>query len=211
MLMEYQARITSRRGMPVDLTNIAKKTITKNSEVVSLFYFNGAIFSLDAGQAAGTVVVGKLAYCPIMGVASGGVASYQDSSLEFTCAALTTEVEALENRFELQDYKTPSERAIAITKDFANGEYCVDYRKGVIYGKKGTTATQMTAVRYSIAAIVTVEFADGPSTSPSTSLSSSLSASPSTSLSSSPSRSLSSSPSSSLSPSSSPSSSPSGV
>ena len=125
--------------------------------------------------------------------------------------------------FEGSDYLSPLKAVTELTKSLTNGQYIVDYRNGMIYGKKATTGSTLTATSYRISTLTTLEFTNAdvnspsssPSTSPSSSLSpsTSLSSSPSTSLSSSPSRSLSSSPSTSpsasLSPSTSRSTSPS--
>ena len=215
MLLFKQARVSPKRWMPVDLTNVAKKRLTRSAEIIQLYYFNSEVYTIDGGEAAGTIVVGKTSYAPLLWTLSGSVASYWDSSFYFTSDALTTEVGLEDVAFEAADYRTPFEAAKELTKNLTNGQYVVDYRRGIIYGKKATTWSTLTAASYHVCAITTFEFANAdwnspsssPSTSPSSSASSSVSSSASSSVSSSPSTSVSSSPSSS--PSTSVSSSPS--
>ena len=52
------------------------------------------------------------------------------------------------------DYDLPSDRAAAITADFADGEYAVDYSMGIIYGKKAGTGVSISA-DYKVPASVT--------------------------------------------------------
>lgn len=215
MLMDKQGKITPRRGMPVDLTDVAKRNVVRSAETIQLYYFNSSTYTIDGGQAAGTAVFGKTAYAPILSTLGLGIASKGNTSLYFTSTALTTEVELEDSAFEAADYKSAVDALKHFTDNLSNGEYVVDYRNGNIYGKKASTASTLTAASYRVKAITTFEFSNtdwnSPSSSPSTSLSSSPSSSASTSISSSPSTSastsLSSSPSTSLS--SSPSTSPS--
>jgi hypothetical protein len=209
MLMSGQAKVSPQRGLPVDLTNIAKRTIVRSAETIQLHYFNGNTFTQDSGQAAGVVVVGKTSYAPIVGTLGANIASSGNTSLYFTGTALTSEV-AMDNAiFEATDYSSAVDVAKTITNSLSNGQYVVDYRNGVIYGKKADTGSTLTAASYKICALTTFEFANSDWNSPSSSVSSSPSTSPSSSTSTSPSTSVSSSPSASVSPSTSLSNSPS--
>lgn len=204
-----QAKVSPQRGLPVDLTNIAKRNLVKSAETIQLHYFNGNTFTQDSGQDAGVIVVGKTSYAPIVGTLGANVASQGNTSLYFTSTALTSEVLMDEGIFESADYSSAVDTAKAITNSLSNGQYVVDYRNGVIYGKKADTSSTLTAASYKICALTTFEFANADWNSPSSSASRSISSSVSSSESVSPSSSESSSVSASVSPSTSLSSSPS--
>jgi hypothetical protein len=56
------------------------------------------------------------------------------------------------------DYKTPLKAINELTKNLENGEYVVDYRKGIIYGKKATTGASLTAASYRLEVLSFFEF-----------------------------------------------------
>jgi hypothetical protein len=211
MLMDKQGKITPRRGMPVDLTDSAKRNVVRSAETIQLYYFSSGVYTIDDGQVAGTPVFGKTAYAPILSTFGLNIASKGNTSLYFTSTALTTEIELEDSAFEAADYKSAEDALTHFTAGLSNGQYVVDYRNGNIYGKKASTGATLSAASYRLKVISTFEFSNtdwnSPSSSPSRSLSSSPSTSPSPSVS--PSTSPSTSPSPSVSPSTSPSLSPS--
>ena len=54
---------------------------------------------------------------------------------------------------EGNDTSTPAEKAAAIGALLTNGQYVIDYKKGMVWGKKATTTATMTAVSYKISVV----------------------------------------------------------
>ena len=52
--------------MPVDVSADTAYIQSITGETVQLYYFNGTVPTSDAGQAAGTLVIAKLAYTGIL-------------------------------------------------------------------------------------------------------------------------------------------------
>jgi hypothetical protein len=110
------------------------------------------VYTIDAGQAAGTVVVGKTLYRNIKNSVGDVVGCHNDTSLTFTTGTVLTtrrpfrqlDVEVVE-----RNSGTAEEKAVAATSGFGQGEYCIDHRTGVIYGVKATAAVSDT-VAYKI-------------------------------------------------------------
>lgn len=150
MLLKKQAHVTPKRWLPAELTNIARKLQTVSNETVQLLYSNGTTLASDAGQIAGVSVVGKLASSSILGANWFKLGSMWDTSLSFTSTALTTEVAEPDGMFEAMDDQTVLETLKQVTLNLTNWQYIVDYRNGVIYGKKTSATTTLTATWYKI-------------------------------------------------------------
>ena len=162
-LLKEQEFIGPQTPQPVEDVSDSSKIVTTDSETVQLYYYVGTTRTTDAGAAAGTAVVGQTTYFPIANTSGSMVGTMNDNSLTFTCLALTTEREYNWNAFD--EYTKATEETILnqVTSGFANGEYCVDYKRGKIYGVKTTTASTMTSVthkRSTAASNVTLETGD---------------------------------------------------
>lgn len=150
MLLNGQSNVSPQRGMPVDDKGASSSIITfTEPAAIQLYYYNGAVRTTDAGQAAGTAVVGQLTYDNIKNVSGAYQASKNDTSLAFTCTAMTSEV-AWKPEWAGMDASTEKDKLNGIVADFTNGQYTIDYSTGAIYGKKATTASTMTSVSYKI-------------------------------------------------------------
>ena len=64
--VEPQEFIGDRLPLPVDVVSDTAFVNDITGETVQLYYFATAVPTIDAGQAAGTVVVGKLAYSGVL-------------------------------------------------------------------------------------------------------------------------------------------------
>ena len=148
MLLKKQNFISPQTGQPVFVVSESSKHITESGETVALYYYSSGTYTADAGQAAGTAVIGQLSYSPILDSGGTKIATNNDKSLSFTCAALTTEKPFPWQVFEEYQDATGTNLLTQITSGFANGEYCVDYLRGTVYGVKTTTASSMTLVGY---------------------------------------------------------------
>ena len=148
MLLDEQDNVSIKRGMPVFNTDNSFSLVSVTGETVPLYYFSGTTKTVDAGQSAGVAVYGKIEYAPIMNAIGSRIGNKGNTSLSFTCTAFTTEVPFPQTKFQQGLYGTSKEELDLIVDGFANGEYCIDYRTGMIYGKKATTVATMTAVAY---------------------------------------------------------------
>jgi len=136
--------------MAVDDVSVSSAISTRSGETVQLFFNSSGTRTSDAGEAAGTAVTGQLARKNILDEGGGYIGTFNDTSLSFTSTALTTEVKMPFNAAETADFDTWANKLAAITANFANGEYCVDYRTGTIYGVKTSTTTTLTSTTYQI-------------------------------------------------------------
>ena len=146
--MHNQDQASIQRGLPVDIAS-ESPTITSGSESsVQLKYYNSGTLTNDAGQAAGTIVVAKLEKGRVADELGSVTASHNNTSLSFTSTALTNEVAFPYKIAEGLDTFSGTVKAQNITSGFSNGDYCVDYRTGTIYGVKTSTQTALTTVTY---------------------------------------------------------------
>lgn len=146
--LKEQSDVSPYRGMPVEENAKSGVLATITGETVQFYYSNAGVRTIDAGQAAGVVVEAVLAKKNVKNKQGKVQATVLDSSLSFTSTAFTTEVQINYELMESLDNVSWSSRLSAITSGLANGEYVVDYKKGVIYGKKASTQTTLTACTY---------------------------------------------------------------
>jgi hypothetical protein len=149
-LLKGQKNISPQRGMPVDDKGTSSTVATVSNETVQLYYFDNTILTSDVDSAIGTVVVGFLANDNIKNAMGTSEGSKANTSLSFTSTALTTERQITEELIEDNDANSYYTTATVVTGGFANGEYCVDYSKGIIYGKKASTTNTLTSTTYKI-------------------------------------------------------------
>lgn len=150
MFLKDQHEISAQRGMPSNDKGGSSTTQSITGETVQLYYWNNGVLTSDAGQAAGTVVEGRLTYTNVLNAAGSMQGTNYDTSLSFTSTALTSEVAISSYVAEQYDALAGTTRASSITSGFTNGQYAVDYERGVIYGVKASTATTLTSTAYKI-------------------------------------------------------------
>lgn len=150
MLLKRQTDINAQRGMSVDDKGQSSTIVSVTGETVQLYYSVAGVMTADAGQATGTVVVGQLAYDNIKNQLGSIEGSALDSSLSFTSTALTTEVTIDWVVFNETDYGTALNRMTSVTNGLTDGQYCVDYTNGTIFGKKASTQSSLTAAAYKV-------------------------------------------------------------
>jgi len=150
-----QSEVSEQRRMPVDGVNSDAITDV-SAETVQLYYFSSGVLTTDAGQAAGVIVVGKLANRNILGALGDVVGDFGDTSVSFTSTALTAirpfdqiAVESAEAA-AASSKLTLTAKATAATSGFQNGEYCIDHRTGTIYGVKASAQVTLTAAAYKV-------------------------------------------------------------
>lgn len=149
--MQDQKQVSPYRGLPSDTLGQSATAVTISNETVQLYYNNAGTLTADAGQAAGTSVLGVLAYDYSLDKIQSCQGKFGDSSLSFTSTALTTEVFVSPEELEKADAMNWKQRLSILTASLSNGQYVVDYRDGVIYGKKASITTTLTGTTYVIA------------------------------------------------------------
>ena len=143
-----QEFVSDRMPMPVDIVSDTAYVNSITGEAVQLYYFSTGVPTVDAGQAAGTVVVAKLAYTGILDRVGAMIGNDLETSLAWTTGTVLPIANIMPcPKFDIEDptNKTLEEIATDITKNFATGEWCLDHRTGLIFGKKATTGTADTA------------------------------------------------------------------
>jgi len=156
-ILRGQEQVSQKRALPVNDTNLSTTVSTSSSATVQLYYYAAGVRTSDAGQAAGTVVDAVFVHKNILNSIGTNVATANDTSLAYTCTALTTELEwaarpDIQALMEGLDNQTLSTRASQIGAVLNNGEFIIDYRRGLLIGKKATTASTMTSVTYTYSA-----------------------------------------------------------
>ena len=147
--MQNQRQVSPQRGLPVEIMKNSSQATPVTNETVQLYYNNSGALTADAGQAAGVVVMGFLQYDQILNKTNTALAMFGDTSLAFTSLDLTTEVGVISYiNFEEYDALPWPKRMALIGALLSNGQYVVDYRFGVIYGKKASNGTSLTATSY---------------------------------------------------------------
>lgn len=146
-----QQGVSEQRGMPVEVVADSQRVVSIAAEALTFQYYNAGTLTTDAGQAAGTVVVIKLANGGVLNAVGDVIGSFNDTSFAFvTGTILTTQVAFPYLKAEEHDRNTGTLKAQAITNGFTNGQWCLDHRNGIIYGVKATTGSSDTA-NYKIA------------------------------------------------------------
>jgi len=145
-----QYDVSEQRRLPVDNVG-SDESVTISGETVQFYYYDASgVFTIDAGQAAGTVVVAKLANRNIKNALGDVTGTHLDSSLSFAASSLVTEVAFPYLVAATNDTRPGATKADAVTADLQNGEYCIDYRTGTLYGVKADNSTTLINVSYKI-------------------------------------------------------------
>lgn len=163
MMMNNQRFVADQRGMPVEDVGGSSARLSVSGETVAFFYSNSGTRTADAGQAAGTMVEAVLAYGPIANSSGDQVGRPINTSLSFTSTAFTNEIRLNYKDLEELDELSFAARltkiqslvaalktaqANGVTTAMANGDYVVDYRKGILWGLKASTQTSLTSAAY---------------------------------------------------------------
>lgn len=165
-LLDRQSSVTPQRGMPVETRSGSSTIQAITGETVQFYYSNAGVRTIDAGQAAGTPVVGVLANRPVMNSNGTMQATEVDTSLTFTSTAFTSEVPFPEN-VQGQDHTSWASRLASAVVGLTAGQYCVDYAHGIIYGVKASTQVTLTSTAYSVLQETTdVSFSSGATVAP---------------------------------------------
>jgi len=145
MLLKRQTNVSAQTPLAVSLDNNIGQSVPITGEVVSFFFFSGGVPVADAGQPAGTIVVGTLAYKGVGSFLGDTVGTDKDSSIVITAGtAFTSEYWFPFDEVESVDGESLAVQAQEATSNLQDGQFVVDYRKGRIYGKKADASTSIT-------------------------------------------------------------------
>ncbi len=153
-ILKWLRNVSPFRGIPSVNKGASSNISTVVGEVAQMYYSNSGTMTADAGQAAGVAVAVQLAYSNVKNALGNLEATKNDTSLSFTSTAFTSEVAVDFEKLENLDETTFANRLSTITSGFANGQYCVDYTNGTLYGVKASTQSTLTAVTYKRASVV---------------------------------------------------------
>lgn len=148
MLLKNQIHAAPQRGLPVDDKGSSSSIVSVTGETVQFYYSAAGVLTIDAGQAAGVAVVAQLAFNNVKNALGNLEATKSDTSLSFSSTAFTSEVYVDFEQIENLDATTFANRLSTITSGFSNGQYCVDYSNGTLYGVKASTQVTLTSTAY---------------------------------------------------------------
>jgi len=114
---------------------------------IPFYYLNAGVKTVDAGQAAGTIIFGNVGYRNIQNALGEAVGYHLDSSFVFgTGTTLTTQV-ALNEDVKKSWSKAPLATKVAKYGDLltANGQFILDHETGFWIGKKADAGVSDTA------------------------------------------------------------------
>ena len=149
-LLKEQSQGAPYRGLPVEEKNDSSSITAISGETVQFYYSDAGVRTVDAGQAAGVAVEAVLARNNVKNKQGKTQATILDTSLTFTSTAFTTEVQINYDILEELDNVSWASRLSTLTAGLANGEYVVDYSKGILYGKKASTQTSLASGAYNV-------------------------------------------------------------
>ena len=162
-MMNNQRFVADQRGMPVEDVGGASIHFPISNDEAPFYYLTAGVRTPDGGESAGTVVEAILTYGPIANSSGDQVGNPMNTSLLFTSTAFTNEIRLNYKDLEQLDGLSFSARLSAlesfvaaqktaqaggVTTPMANGDYVVDYRKGILWGKKASTQTALTSISY---------------------------------------------------------------
>ncbi len=146
-LLRGQADVSAQVPMPVDSISAASTSADITTATLTWFYVASTTFTSATGQAAGTIVVGKLGYNKILNAIKSAIGSFNDTSLSL---GATTRFNALvscpEATLSQLQFMSPSDQAALVTPFLVTqGNYIIDHRRGMIWGKARATVANDTA------------------------------------------------------------------
>lgn len=135
-LLRHQADISASVPMPVDRVDDASSVTAVSGETLTWFYLNSTAWASATGQAAGTLVWGKLTFDGILNSNKATVGSYNNTSLSLAAATRFDSLKSVpETVFNNIQFLSPTDQAAEMGKYLTtNGEYAIDHRRGQVWG-----------------------------------------------------------------------------
>ncbi len=144
--------------MAVDPVDQSSRVTNISGESVSLIV--ASTNAADVGSAISTIIYGRIINGGVLDSMKMSIGTKNDTSLTFSSTTLTTEKEF---PYEAWAHASETTRTKKLDTVVANtlttdGDYCVNYRTGLVVGKKADTGTSLTvsySYRSALSSIVT--------------------------------------------------------
>lgn len=143
-------RLAVQRNMPMPVNDVTASTniVPVNNETVNgttNAFIVGATGSADVGSAAGTAVIWYFDKAPVYNSGGFQVGNNQDTSFSFgTGTVLTTEIAFDYRKYYKYLDDSQANMVAALTTNFTNGQFAINYEEGFGIGLKATTGTTDT-------------------------------------------------------------------
>jgi hypothetical protein len=150
-ILRHQADVSGPVPLPTDRVDDASTVTAVSGEALTWYYVTSSAWASATGQAAGTVVTGKLAFSGVLNSMKSAVGTYNDTSLSFAAATrAATKVSIPEDVLSQMVFMTPTEQSATAAKFLTTaGYYAIDHRRGQIWLKsKDTVANDSVSYSY---------------------------------------------------------------
>jgi hypothetical protein len=157
-LLRSQPDISHVVPMPTDRADDASTITAVSGETLTWLYVSSSAWASATGQAAGTLVQGKLAYTGVLSSSKGALGSFNNTSLSFGASTrFDTLVSVPEQVFDEIQFLSPTDQKAKISQSFytggtttlRQGVYAIDHRRGQIWGvPKAITADDSVSYSY---------------------------------------------------------------
>lgn len=146
-LLRGQSDVSAQVPMPTERVDDAATVSTATTETVTWFYVTSSAWASATGQAAGTLVWGKLTYRNVLNSNKAALGSLNNTSLTLGAATrLDVLVSIPDDTLSKMQFMTPTEqKAEALKHLTTQGYYAVDHRRGQIWGLQKATVANDTA------------------------------------------------------------------
>jgi hypothetical protein len=136
-LLRGQDDISAQVPMPIDRTDDSSVSNDVAAEVVTWFYLSSGAWVSATGEAAGTIVQGKVTYSGILNSAKTAIGHTKDTSVVLAAATrFDTRVDVPDDVFARMQFMSPTDQVTAITPYLTtNGHYAIDHRRSQLWGK----------------------------------------------------------------------------
>lgn len=149
-LLRHQPDLSAPVPMPTDRVDDASTVNVSTAETVTWFYVSSGAWASATGQAAGTLVWGKLTYDGVLNSNRATVGSFNNTSLSLGASTrLDTLISVPEDVFNRIQFMSPTDqKAVMATYLTTNGYYAIDHRRGQIWGLQKATVADDSATYY---------------------------------------------------------------
>ena len=135
-MFNHQADVNEVTPMPVDRVDDASTVTAVAAEALTWFFVDSLVWASATGEAAGTIVTGKLDFSGQLNSMTSSLGSTYDTSFSLGAATrFDSRVEIPEEIVSKMQFMSPTDQA-ATAGDYltTNGEYYVDHRRGQVWG-----------------------------------------------------------------------------
>lgn len=150
-MLRGQADISPTNPMPTERSDDSATVGTATAETLTWFYLTAGAWASATGQAAATLVWGKLTYKNVLNSNKAAVGGFNNTSLSLGAATrFDTLVSVPEDVFSRLQFMNPTDQKAEMLKYLTtNGYYAIDHRRGEVWGvSKAVVANDTTTYNY---------------------------------------------------------------